>query len=176
MLEVENLTKTFGNFEAVKELNFKIETGGIYGFLGPNGAGKSTTMNMITGYLAPTKGRILIDGTDVVREPKKAKKKLGYLPEIPPLYPDLTVREYLCFVSELKAVPSKQRSDIIGEIMDRTDLYPVEGKLIKNLSKGFKQRVGIAEALIGYPELIILDEPTAGLDPAQIIEIRNLIL
>ncbi len=176
MLEVENLTKTYGNFEAVKELNFKIETGGIYGFLGPNGAGKSTTMNMITGYLAPTKGRILIDGADVVREPKKAKKKLGYLPEIPPLYPDLTVREYLSFVSELKAVPSKQRSGIIGEIMDRTDLYPVEGKLIKNLSKGFKQRVGIAEALIGYPELIILDEPTAGLDPAQIIEIRNLIL
>ncbi|MCR4590356.1 MAG: ABC transporter ATP-binding protein [Lachnospiraceae bacterium] len=176
MLEVKNLSRRYGSFDAVKDLNFKIESGGIYGLLGPNGAGKSTTMNMITGYLAPTSGNVLIDGHDITKEPLEAKKRTGYLPEVPPLYPDLTVREYLNFVSELKKIKSSSRSGVVGELMDRTKLYPVEGKLIRNLSKGFRQRVGIAAALIGYPDLIILDEPTAGLDPAQIIEIRELIL
>ena len=175
MLEAEGLCKRYGNFDAVKDLSFKIETGGIYGFLGPNGAGKSTTMNMITGYLAPTSGRVLIDGIDITKEPKKAKEKLGYLPEVPPLYPDLTVKEYLDFVSELKRVPSAGRSGAVKEIMERTGLDQVGGKLIRNLSKGYKQRTGIAAAIIGYPDLIILDEPTSGLDPAQIIEIRELI-
>lgn len=175
MLEVEGLCKRYGNFDAVKDLSFKIETGGIYGFLGPNGAGKSTTMNMITGYLAPTSGRVLIDGSDITKEPIKAKKKLGYLPEVPPLYPDLTVKEYLGFVSELKGVPSAGRKSAVKEIMERTGLDQAGGKLIRNLSKGYKQRTGIAAAIIGYPDLIILDEPTSGLDPAQIIEIRELI-
>ena len=176
MLEVRNLTKRYGTNMAVSDLSFDIGSGGIYGLLGPNGAGKSTTMNIITGYLAATGGSVKIDGHDIVKEPKEAKKRMGYLPEVPPLYPDLTVREYLNFAAELKGIKKAGRSSEVGEIMDRTGLYSVESRLIRNLSKGYRQRTGIACALLGLPELIILDEPTAGLDPAQIIEIRDLIL
>ena len=176
MLEVRNLTKRYGTNNAVSDLSFDIGSGGIYGFLGPNGAGKSTTMNIITGYLAATSGSVVIDGHDILKEPREAKKRMGYLPEVPPLYPDLTVREYLNFAAELKGIKRAGRSSEVGDIMDRTGLYGVESRLIRNLSKGYRQRTGIACALLGYPELIILDEPTAGLDPAQIIEIRDLIL
>ncbi len=175
MLEVKNLTKRYGSNTAVDHLNFSIEKGRIYGFLGPNGAGKSTTMNMITGYLASSEGTVLIDGHDILKEPIEAKKRIGYLPEIPPVYTDMTVKEYLLFAAELKKIPKVNRSSMVGEIMDRTKTFDVRDRLIRNLSKGYKQRVGIAEALIGYPDLIILDEPTVGLDPAQIIEIRDLI-
>ena len=155
MIEVRNLVKKYGNHVAVDHLNFTVEKGKIYGFLGPNGAGKSTTMNMITGYIASTEGDILIDGHNILEEPEEAKKKIGYLPEMPPLYQDMTAKEYLEFAAELKGIP--------------------KNRLIKNLSKGYKQRVGLAQALLGYPEIIILDEPTVGLDPKQIIEIRDLI-
>jgi ABC-2 type transport system ATP-binding protein len=160
---------------AVNHLNFTIEKGKIYGFLGPNGAGKSTTMNMITGYIASTEGEILIDGHNILEEPEEAKKKIGYLPEIPPLYVDMTVSEYLKFVAELKSIPKEKRSGNINEVMSTTKLQSVKDRLIKNLSKGYRQRVGLAQALLGYPEIIILDEPTVGLDPKQIIEIRDLI-
>jgi len=175
MLEVKNLTKRYGSNVAVDHLNFKIADGRIYGFLGPNGAGKSTTMNMITGYLASTEGTVLIDGHDILKDPIEAKKHIGYLPEIPPLYPDMTVGEYLSFAAELKGIAKKERASMLDDIMQRTMTKDVEGRLIRNLSKGYRQRVGIAEALIGYPDLIILDEPTVGLDPKQIIEIRQLI-
>src|SRR5699024_7866174 len=147
----------------------------IYGFLGPNGAGKSTTMNMITGYIASTEGEILIDGHNILNEPEEAKKKIGYLPEMPPLYQDMTVMEYLRFAAELKSIPREKREENIKEVMSTTKLHDVKNRLIKNLSKGYKQRVGLAQALLGYPEIIILDEPTVGLDPKQIIEIRDLI-
>lgn len=160
---------------AVDHLSFTIEKGKIYGFLGPNGAGKSTTMNMITGYIASTQGEILIDGHNILEEPEAAKKCIGYLPELPPVYQDMTVREYLKFVAELKSIPKAEREKNIKEVMSTTKLEEVQERLIKNLSKGFKQRVGIAQALLGYPEIIILDEPTVGLDPKQIIEIRDLI-
>ena len=176
MLEVTNLTKRYGTNTAVSGLTFSIDRGQICGLLGPNGAGKSTTMNMITGYLAPTGGRVNIDGHDMLKEPLAAKKCLGYLPEIPPLYPDLTVREYLLFVAELKKLKRADRKIAAEELMEKTGTKDVGDRLIKNLSKGYRQRVGIASALLGYPELIILDEPTAGLDPGQIIEIRELIL
>lgn len=176
MLEVRNLTKRYGSNTAVSDLSFTVGSGGIYGLLGPNGAGKSTTMNIITGYLAATDGSVEIDGHDILKDPIEAKKRIGYLPEVPPLYPDLTVWEYLMFVSELKGVKGKKRSDTVKEIIDRTGLFDVKDRLIGNLSKGYRQRAGIAGALINYPGLIILDEPTAGLDPAQIIEIRELIL
>lgn len=175
MIEVRNLVKKYGNHVAVNHLNFTVEKGKIYGFLGPNGAGKSTTMNMITGYIASTEGEIMIDGHNILEEPEVAKKKIGYLPEIPPLYLDMTVQEYLNFATELKMLPKEKRKANIEEVMSTTKTIEVKNRLIKNLSKGYKQRVGLAQALLGYPEIIILDEPTVGLDPKQIIEIRDLI-
>lgn len=175
MIEVRNLVKKYGNHVAVNHLNFTVEKGKIYGFLGPNGAGKSTTMNMITGYIASTEGEVLIDGHNILEEPEVAKKKIGYLPEIPPLYQDMTVQEYLNFAAELKMLPKEKRKANIEEVMSTTKTIEVKNRLIKNLSKGYKQRVGLAQALLGYPEIIILDEPTVGLDPKQIIEIRDLI-
>ena len=175
MIEVKNLVKRYGNHTAVDGLNFTIEEGKIYGFLGPNGAGKSTTMNMITGYIASTSGEVLINGCNILDDAEKAKKYIGYLPEQPPLYFDMTVREYLQFVAELKKVPKKDRETMIEEIMDVVKIKEMPNRLIRNLSKGYKQRVGLAQAIIGYPEIIILDEPTVGLDPKQIIEIRDLI-
>ena len=165
MIEVNNLVKRYGDHTAVDHLSFKIEKGKIYGFLGPNGAGKSTTMNMITGYIASTEGTVTIDGHDILDEPEQAKKCIGYLPEMPPLYFDMTVGEYMNFVADLKKIPKDQMVKI-------TDM---KNRLIKNLSKGYRQRVGLAQAILGYPEVIILDEPTVGLDPKQIIEIRDLI-
>ena len=175
MIEVKNLVKRYGNHTAVDGLNFTIEEGKIYGFLGPNGAGKSTTMNMITGYIASTSGEVLINGCNILDDAEKAKKYIGYLPEQPPLYFDMTVREYLQFVAELKKVPKKDRETMIEEIMDVVKIKEMPNRLIRNLSKGYKQRVGLAQAIIGYPEIIILDEPTVGLDPKQIIKIRDLI-
>lgn len=175
MIEVRNLVKKYGNHVAVDHLNFTVEKGKIYGFLGPNGAGKSTTMNMITGYIASTEGDILIDGHNILEEPEEAKKRIGYLPEIPPLYQDMTVREYLEFAAELKSIPREKKKSNIEKVMSTTKIEDVKNRLIKNLSKGYKQRVGLAQALLGYPEIIILDEPTVGLDPKQIIEIRDLI-
>ncbi len=175
MIEVSNLTKKYGKHTAVDDLSFRVEKGQIYGFLGPNGAGKSTTMNIITGYLAATEGTVRINGYDVLKEPEEAKKCIGYLPELPPLYMDMTVGEYLHFVAELKKVPAKERSSQLEEIMEKTGITEMKGRLIKNLSKGYKQRVGLAQALVGYPEVIILDEPSVGLDPKQIIEMREFI-
>lgn len=175
MLEVKHLTKKYGEIAAVSDLNFSIEDKRIYGFLGPNGAGKSTTMNIITGYLAPTEGEITIDGIDILKKAEKAKAKIGYLPEIPPLYPDMTVSEYLNFAAELKKTEKSDRREKLDSIMEKTHTKEVEKRLIRNLSKGYRQRVGLAQALIGDPPLIILDEPTVGLDPLQIIEIRQLI-
>ena len=175
MIEVRNLVKKYGNHVAVNHLNFTVEKGKIYGFLGPNGAGKSTTMNMITGYIASTEGEIMIDGHNILEEPEVAKKKIGYLPEIPPLYLDMTVQEYLSFAAELKGISKEKRKSNIEEVMSTTKVTEVKYRLIKNLSKGYRQRVGLAQALLGYPEIIILDEPTVGLDPKQIIEIRDLI-
>ena len=175
MSEVKNLVKRYGNHAAVNDLSFTVETGKVVGFLGPNGAGKSTTMNMITGYIAPTEGEVLIDGIDIMDEPELAKKNIGYLPEIPPLYPDLKVREYLSFVAELKKVSKKDRDIEVHKIMSKTKTLDVSERLIKHLSKGYKQRVGLAGAMMGNPDILILDEPTVGLDPSQIIEMRELI-
>lgn len=175
MIEVKNLVKRYGNHVAVNDLSFTVETGKVVGFLGPNGAGKSTTMNMITGYIAPTEGEVLIDGIDIMDEPELAKKNIGYLPEIPPLYPDLKVREYLSFVAELKKVSKKDRDIEVHKIMSKTKTLDVSERLIKHLSKGYKQRVGLAGAMMGNPDILILDEPTVGLDPSQIIEMRELI-
>lgn len=175
MIEVENLTKKYGSHVAVDNLSFRVERGMIYGFLGPNGAGKSTTMNMMTGYIAATSGTVKINGYDILKNPEQAKKSIGYLPELPPVYPDMTVYEYLKFVAELKKVKKNERQEQIEDVMKQTQIEDVKGRLIKNLSKGYKQRVGLAQAIIGYPEVIILDEPTVGLDPKQIIEIRELI-
>lgn len=175
MIEVENLVKRYGNHLAVDHLSFHVEPGKIYGFLGPNGAGKSTTMNIMTGYIAATEGTVKINGHDIIKDAEEAKKCIGYLPEIPPLYLDMTVREYLHFAAELKKIPKSQRETQMREIMDLTMISDMESRLIKNLSKGYKQRVGLAQAVLGYPEVIILDEPTVGLDPKQIIEIRDLI-
>ncbi|MCF0150927.1 MAG: ABC transporter ATP-binding protein [Firmicutes bacterium] len=175
MIEVRNLTKIYGDHAAVSDLTFTIEKGQIYGFLGPNGAGKSTTMNMMTGCLAATGGEVRIGGYDIVEQPSQAKKLIGYLPEIPPLYPDLTPAEYLRFVAEAKGVAKKDIPAQIAHAMEVTQTFDVKDRLCKNLSKGYKQRVGIAQALLGDPEVIILDEPTVGLDPKQIIEIRDLI-
>lgn len=175
MIEVSNLTKKYGKHEAVKDLSFHVEKGQIYGFLGPNGAGKSTTMNVITGYLCATEGTVTVNGYDTFKEPEKAKAQIGYLPELPPLYPDMTVTEYLKFVAELKKIAKSERKTMIDEAMELTGITDVSSRLIKNLSKGYKQRVGLAQAILGYPEVIILDEPTVGLDPKQIIEIRDLI-
>lgn len=175
MIEVENLVKRYGNHLAVDHLSFRVEPGKIYGFLGPNGAGKSTTMNIMTGYIAPTEGTVTINGHDIVKDAEEAKKCIGYLPEIPPLYQDMTVKEYLNFAAELKKTDRRERERQIQDIMDMTMISDMEERLIKNLSKGYKQRVGLAQAILGYPEVIILDEPTVGLDPKQIIEIRELI-
>ena len=175
MIEINNLVKKYGDHVAVDNLSLKVEPGKIYGFLGPNGAGKSTTMNIITGYLGATSGEVKINGFDIFTQPEEAKKCVGYLPEIPPLYIDMTVVEYLDFVAELKKLDKKNRKKYVKEAMDTTGITEVSGRMIRNLSKGYKQRVGLAQAILGYPEVIILDEPTVGLDPMQIIEIRNLI-
>ena len=175
MIEVSNLVKKYGDHTAVDHLSFQIEKGKIYGFLGPNGAGKSTTMNMITGYIASTEGKVMIDGHDILEEPEAAKKCIGYLPEMPPLYFDMTVLEYMKFAADLKKIPRNQKDKQIKEVMDMVKITDMKARLIKNLSKGYRQRVGLAQAILGYPEVIILDEPTVGLDPKQIIEIRDLI-
>ena len=174
MIEITDILKSFGDKHAVDGISFTVAEGEIMGFLGPNGAGKSTTLNIITGYLSADSGVVKIDGTDILSDPIKAKKDIGFLPEIPPLYPEMTVAEYLDFVYELKGckLPRKQH---IKEICEVVKIWDVSGRLIKNLSKGYKQRVGIAQALIGNPKVLIFDEPTIGLDPRQIIEIRNLI-
>lgn len=175
MIEVKNLVKSYGNHLAVDDLSFTVEKGQILGFLGPNGAGKSTTMNIITGYISATSGSVTIDGYDVFEDPIEAKKMIGYLPEIPPLYLDMSVIEYLEFIAELKSVKKNERAKMILDIMKMTKVDDVSNRLIKHLSKGYKQRVGLAGAIVGYPEVLILDEPTVGLDPKQIIEIRDLI-
>lgn len=175
MIEVTNLTKEYGDHVAVDHLSFRVEKGQIYGFLGPNGAGKSTTMNIITGYLAPSEGRVTIDGKDIQKEPEEAKKRIGYLPELPPLYMEMTVEEYLDFAAKLKKIPKAQQKVQIEKVMELTGITDMRGRLIRNLSKGYRQRVGLAQAILGDPEVIILDEPSVGLDPKQIIEIRDLI-
>ena len=175
LIEVKNLVKKYGNHLAVDHLNFTIEEGHIYGFLGPNGAGKSTTMNIMTGYLGATEGEVLINGHDILKEPEEAKKQIGYLPELPPLYMDMTVREYMEFAAELKKIPKAKRAESIDDVEKLVKIKDVEKRLIKNLSKGYRQRVGLAQAVLGFPEIIILDEPSVGLDPKQIIEIRDLI-
>ena len=175
MIEVRNLVKKYGNHLAVDHLNFTVQQGQIYGFLGPNGAGKSTTMNIMTGYLGATAGEVLINGHDILKEPEMAKRSIGYLPEIPPLYMDMTVMEYLWFSAELKKIKKDEIESAVEEVVSLVQLEEVQNRLIKNLSKGYKQRVGLAQAVLGFPEIIILDEPTVGLDPKQIIEIRELI-
>ncbi len=174
MVEVKNLTKCYGNIKAVDDISFTVETGEVLGFLGPNGAGKSTTMNMITGYISSTSGTVTIDGSEILDDPKATKQKIGYLPEIPPLYIDMTVRKYLEFMFDLKKVklPKKEH---IAEVMRLVQITEQSERIIKNLSKGYRQRVGFAQALLGNPPVLILDEPTVGLDPKQIIEIRKLI-
>ena len=173
MIEVKNLVKVYGSNKAVDNLNFKVEKGQILGFLGPNGAGKSTTMNMITGYISATEGTALIGDHDILKEPEKAKSHIGYLPEQPPLYMDMTVKEYLIFVAKIKGVKKKELLDEIESAMNATKITDMRDRLIANLSKGYKQRVGLAATLLGNPEVLILDEPTVGLDPKQIIEIRE---
>lgn len=175
MIEVKNLVKKYGNHTAVDHLNFTIEEGHVYGFLGPNGAGKSTTMNIMTGYLGATEGEVLINGHDILKEPEEAKKQIGYLPELPPLYMEMTVHEYLEFVAELKGIAKNKREESINEVEKMVKIWEVENRLIRNLSKGYRQRVGLAQAVLGFPKIIILDEPSVGLDPKQIIEIRELI-
>ena len=175
MIEVKNLVKKYGDHTAVDHLSFTVEKGQIYGFLGPNGAGKSTTMNIMTGYLGATDGEVLINGHDILKEPEAAKKSIGYLPELPPLYMDMTVMEYLKFSTELKKIKKEDREAEIEKALKLVKLADVQDRLIKNLSKGYKQRVGLAQAILGFPEIIRLDEPTVGLDPKQLIEIRELI-
>ena len=175
MIEVKNITKKCGNFTAVDNINFKIEEGEIIGLLGPNGAGKSTTMNMITGYIEPTEGEIIVNGYDISKKPKKAKAQIGYMPEGVPLYSDLTVKEFVTYMAELKKVDRKTRKEKVEKIIEQTGLKDVEKKLTRNLSRGYKQRVSMAGALVGEPKILILDEPTVGLDPKQITEIRALI-
>ena len=175
MIEVKNLIKKYGETLAVDDISFTIDKGRIYGFLGPNGAGKSTTMNIMTGYLATTKGEVRINGYDVLKEPESFKKSVGYLPETPPVYMDMTVVEYLDFAAELKDIPKTERKTQRNVVMGKLKLEPVKNKLISNLSKGYRQRVGLAQAIMGFPETVILDEPMVGLDPQQIIEMRELI-
>lgn len=174
MIEVKNLTKCYGDLKAVDDISFSVDSGEVLGFLGPNGAGKSTTMNIITGYISSSAGTVTIDGSEILEEPKKTKQKIGYLPEIPPLYPEMTVRKYLEFMFDLKKVklPKKEHVD---EVMRLVGIADKGGRIIKNLSKGYRQRVGFAQALLGNPPVLILDEPTVGLDPSQIIEFRKLI-
>ena len=175
MIEVKNLVKRYGDHYAVNHLSFTVEDGQIFGFLGPNGAGKSTTMNIMTGYLAATEGQVLVEGHDILEEPEAARACIGYLPEIPPLYPDMTVEEYLRFCAELKKIPKEQRTDQLTKVLALTHLEDMSARLIRNLSKGYRQRVGLAQAILGFPKIIILDEPTVGLDPKQILEMRTLI-
>ena len=175
MIEVKNITKKYGSFTAVDNISFKIEEGEIIGLLGPNGAGKSTTMNMITGYIEPTEGEIIVNGYDISKKPKKAKAQIGYMPEGVPLYSDLTVKEFVTYMAELKKVDRKTRKEKVEKIIEQTGLKDVEKKLTRNLSRGYKQRVSMAGALVGEPKILILDEPTVGLDPKQITEIRSLI-
>lgn len=175
MIEVKNVTKKYGKFVAVDNISFTINEGEIVGLLGPNGAGKSTTMNMLTGFIEQTEGEIVIDGFNMLRKPKKAKKEIGYMPEGVPLYTELTVKEFVTYMAEIKNVERKTRKEKIEKIIEQTGLKDVEKKLVKNLSRGYKQRVSMAGALVGEPKILILDEPTVGLDPKQITEIRNLI-
>ena len=175
VIEVSGLTKRYGKNTAVDHLSFRVKKGQIYGFLGPNGAGKTTTMNMLTGYLAPTEGQIRIDGHDISEEPVEARRRIGYLPEIPPLYLDMTPLEYLRFAAELKGVAKEKRESEVERVMEKTQIQDMQERLIRHLSKGYRQRVGLAQALLGDPEVLILDEPMVGLDPKQIIEIRELI-
>ena len=175
MIKVKHVTKKYGKAVAVEDISFSIKEGEIVGLLGPNGAGKSTTMNMLTGFIEQTEGEIIIDGYDMLKKPKKAKKEIGYMPEGVPLYTDLTVREFVQYMAEIKQVDKKTRKEKVSQIIEQTGLKEVEKKLIKNLSRGYKQRVSMAGALVGTPKILILDEPTVGLDPKQITEIRNLI-
>ena len=174
MVEVKNLVKSYGDIDAVKNISFTANVGEVLGFLGPNGAGKSTTMNIIAGYLSATSGTVTIDGYDIVDNPKEAKKRIGYLPELPPVYQDMTVKKYLNFMYELKKV-TLPKEEHLAEIMKLCGIDAIEDRIIRNLSKGYRQRVGVAQALVGNPPVIILDEPTVGLDPKQIIEMRTLI-
>ncbi|MBP7494364.1 MAG: ABC transporter ATP-binding protein [Spirochaetales bacterium] len=175
MIEAKDLVKRYGPHTAVDHVSFKINQGEIVGFLGPNGAGKSTTMNILTGYLSSTEGTVTVDGMNILEQPLEVKKRIGYLPENPPLYPEMTVKEYLVFAGEIKKVPKEELNDRMEEVMQTVGISDVAGRLVKNLSKGYKQRVGLAQAMIGKPDILILDEPTAGLDPKQILEIRHLI-
>ena len=175
MIEVKNVTKKYGGFTAVKDVSFTVNEGEIVGFLGPNGAGKSTTMNIITGYIEPTEGTVIVNGYDVLKRPAKAKKQIGYMPEGVPLYQELTVREFVTYMAELKKVIRKTKKQEVDKVLEETGLTNVQNKLIRHLSRGYKQRVSLAGALVGNPDVLILDEPTVGLDPKQITEIRNLI-
>jgi ABC-2 type transport system ATP-binding protein len=175
LIEVSNLTKKYGQNVAVDNISFTVSEGEIVGFLGPNGAGKSTTMNMITGYISSTQGSVKINGYDILEQPEEAKKRIGYLPELPPLYMDMTVEEYLNFVADLNSIKRADKAKVIAKVMETTQITHMKKRLIKNLSKGYKQRVGLSQALIGNPDVLILDEPTVGLDPNQIIEMRDVI-
>ncbi len=175
MVEVRGLTKSYGDRLAINNLNFSVQKGEVVGFLGPNGAGKSTTMKILTGYMAPTSGSVKIGGYDVFENPIEVKRKIGYLPELPPVYSDMYVEDYLKFVARLHGVPSKNIKEQAQKALERTNLVEVRNRLIQNLSKGFKQRVGLAQALVSDPEILILDEPTVGLDPVQVLEVRRLI-
>jgi len=175
VIEVKNVTKKYGKFVAVDDISFEIKEGEIVGLLGPNGAGKSTTMNMLTGFIEQTSGEIIIDGYDMLKKPKKAKKEIGYMPEGVPLYADLTVKEFVKYMAEIKGIDKKERKEKVEKIIEQTGLKDVENKLTRNLSRGYKQRVSMAGALVGEPKILILDEPTVGLDPKQITEIRKLI-
>ena len=175
MIEVKNVTKKYGNNTAVDDISFEVKDGEVVGFLGPNGAGKSTTMNMITGFIEPTQGQIIVNGNDISKKPKKAKKQIGYMPENVPLYYELTEKEFVTYMAELKFVKRQERKAEVEKVIKETGLEEVQNKLIRNLSRGYKQRVSMAGALVGNPDVIILDEPTVGLDPKQITEIRNLI-
>lgn len=175
MIEIKNLSKTYGNIKAIDDLSFSIKKGDVVGFLGPNGAGKTTTMKIITGYMAPSSGEVNVAGFDVFENPIEVKRRIGYLPEIPPVYLDMYVKDYLKYVAELKKVPKAEISKKVERALDKTNLGEVRSRLIGNLSKGFRQRVGIAEAIVSEPEILILDEPTVGLDPKQVYEIRTLI-
>lgn len=175
MIKVKNVTKKYGNFIAVEDINFQIEEGEIIGLLGPNGAGKSTTMNMITGYIEPSEGEIIIGGHDILKNPNKAKAQIGYMPEGVPLYQDLTVKEFVSYMADLKKVSKTEKKEKVQEALEKTNLVEVSNKLIKNISRGYKQRVSLAGALVTNPKILILDEPTVGLDPKQITEIRELI-
>lgn len=175
MIEVKNLTKKYGRFAAVDDISFVVNDGEIVGFLGPNGAGKTTTMNMMTGYISSTNGSVVINGFDILKEPEKAKAQIGYLPDTPPLYGDMRVCEYLNFVCDIKGVAKSKRKAMLEEIYETVKISEVKTRIIKNLSKGYRQRVGLAQALVGFPDVLILDEPTVGLDPKQIIEMRDVI-